>query len=81
LVVLVENFGVFSADGDSSDALGYDTDIFWDTNGDVYATWSGNNNAIDKIYSTPFHFTPAKYEADGLKVSTRTKSTLPPGLL
>ncbi|KAF7361476.1 hypothetical protein MSAN_01180900 [Mycena sanguinolenta] len=33
------------------DALGYDTDIFWDTNGDVYATWSGNNNAIDKIYS------------------------------
>jgi beta-xylosidase len=67
LVVLVENFGVFSADGDSSDALGYDTDIFWDTNGDVYATWSGNNNAIDKIYSTSFHFNPAKYEADRLK--------------
>ncbi|KAF7328798.1 Non-reducing end alpha-L-arabinofuranosidase BoGH43B [Mycena venus] len=33
------------------DALGYDTDLFWDTNGDVYATWSGNNNAVDKIYS------------------------------
>ncbi|KAJ7280036.1 glycoside hydrolase family 43 protein [Mycena rebaudengoi] len=33
------------------DALGYDADIFWDTNGDVYNTWSGINNAIDKIYS------------------------------
>ncbi|KAJ7074786.1 glycoside hydrolase family 43 protein [Mycena amicta] len=33
------------------DNLGYDTDIFWDTNGDVYATWSGNNNAVEKIYS------------------------------
>ncbi|KAJ7688997.1 glycosyl hydrolase [Mycena rosella] len=33
------------------DALGYDTDIFWDTNGDVYSTWSGINNAVDKIYT------------------------------
>ncbi|KAK7039419.1 glycosyl hydrolase [Favolaschia claudopus] len=33
------------------DALGYDTDLFWDTNGDVYATWAGINNAVDKIYS------------------------------
>ncbi|KAF9482404.1 hypothetical protein BDN70DRAFT_853440 [Pholiota conissans] len=33
------------------DALGYDTDLFWDTNGDVYCTWSGINNAVDKIYS------------------------------
>ncbi|KAJ7621604.1 glycoside hydrolase family 43 protein [Mycena polygramma] len=33
------------------DALGYDTDLFWDTNGDVYATWSGINDAVDKIYS------------------------------
>ncbi|KAF9074463.1 glycosyl hydrolase [Rhodocollybia butyracea] len=33
------------------DALGYDADLFWDTNGDVYNTWSGINNAIDKIYS------------------------------
>ncbi|KAJ3776089.1 glycoside hydrolase family 43 protein [Lentinula raphanica] len=32
------------------DALGYDADLFWDTNGDVYNTWSGINNAIDKIY-------------------------------
>ncbi|KIK56070.1 glycoside hydrolase family 43 protein [Collybiopsis luxurians FD-317 M1] len=31
-------------------ALGYDPDLFWDTNGDVYNTWSGNNNPIDKIY-------------------------------
>ncbi|KAJ6632465.1 glycosyl hydrolase [Mycena sp. CBHHK59/15] len=33
------------------DALGYDTDLFWDTNGDVYSTWSGISNAVDKIYS------------------------------
>ncbi|KAJ7139975.1 glycoside hydrolase family 43 protein [Mycena crocata] len=33
------------------DALGYDPDLFWDTNGDVYNTWSGINNAVDKIYS------------------------------
>ncbi|TFK38334.1 glycosyl hydrolase [Crucibulum laeve] len=33
------------------DSLGYDTDLFWDINGDVYCTWSGINNAIDKIYS------------------------------
>ncbi|KAJ7711985.1 glycoside hydrolase family 43 protein [Mycena metata] len=33
------------------DNLGYDTDIFWDVDGDVYATWSGINDAIDKIYS------------------------------
>ncbi|KAJ7226921.1 glycoside hydrolase family 43 protein [Mycena pura] len=33
------------------DNLGYDTDIFWDTNGDVYATWSGINDAVDKIFS------------------------------
>ncbi|KAG6852887.1 hypothetical protein C0991_008372 [Blastosporella zonata] len=32
------------------DSLGYDADLFWDTNGDVYSTWSGINNAIDKIY-------------------------------
>ncbi|KAF8824495.1 hypothetical protein HHX47_DHR8000337 [Lentinula edodes] len=32
------------------DALGYDADLFWDINGDVYNTWSGINNAIDKIY-------------------------------
>ncbi|KAG6810106.1 hypothetical protein H0H92_013268 [Tricholoma furcatifolium] len=32
------------------DSLGYDADLFWDTNGDVYQTWSGINNAIDKIY-------------------------------
>ncbi|KAF9467557.1 glycoside hydrolase family 43 protein [Collybia nuda] len=32
------------------DSLGYDADLFWDTNGDVYSTWSGNNNAIEKIY-------------------------------
>ncbi|KAL0948330.1 hypothetical protein HGRIS_010917 [Hohenbuehelia grisea] len=32
------------------DALGYDADLFWDTNGDVYNTWSGINNAVDKIY-------------------------------
>ncbi|KAJ3569571.1 hypothetical protein NP233_g4968 [Leucocoprinus birnbaumii] len=33
------------------DSLGYDSDIFWDTNGDVYLTWSGINNNHDKIYS------------------------------
>lgn len=33
------------------DSLGYDADIFWDTNGDVYLTWSGINNNHDKIYS------------------------------
>ncbi|KAK0486565.1 glycoside hydrolase family 43 protein [Armillaria novae-zelandiae] len=32
------------------DFLGYDADLFWDTNGDVYATWTGINNAVDKIY-------------------------------
>ncbi|KAG5352016.1 hypothetical protein C0989_004212 [Termitomyces sp. Mn162] len=32
------------------DALGYDSDLFWDVNGDVYLTWSGIDNAIDKIY-------------------------------
>ncbi|KAF4565402.1 hypothetical protein EYR36_001973 [Pleurotus pulmonarius] len=32
------------------DALGYDADLFWDVNGDVYNTWSGINNAVDKIY-------------------------------
>ncbi|GLB42704.1 putative glycosyl hydrolase 43 family protein [Lyophyllum shimeji] len=32
------------------DSLGYDADLFWDTNGDVYCTWSGINNAVDKIY-------------------------------
>ncbi|EEB87762.1 hypothetical protein MPER_14756, partial [Moniliophthora perniciosa FA553] len=32
------------------DYLGYDADLFWDTNGDVYATWAGINNAQDKIY-------------------------------
>ncbi|KAF8170379.1 glycosyl hydrolase [Pholiota molesta] len=31
------------------DALGYDTDLFWDTNGDVYCTWSGINNASTKF--------------------------------
>ncbi|KAJ7186986.1 glycoside hydrolase family 43 protein [Mycena filopes] len=33
------------------DNLGYDTDIFWDGDGSVYATWSGISNAVDKIYS------------------------------
>ncbi|KXN83251.1 Beta-xylosidase [Leucoagaricus sp. SymC.cos] len=33
------------------DSLGYDVDLFWDTNGDVYLTWSGINNNHDKIYS------------------------------
>ncbi|KAF5311819.1 hypothetical protein D9619_003596 [Psilocybe cf. subviscida] len=33
------------------DSLGYDANLFWDTNGDVYSTWSGINNAVDKIYS------------------------------
>ncbi|KAF9449222.1 glycoside hydrolase family 43 protein [Macrolepiota fuliginosa MF-IS2] len=33
------------------DSLGYDADLFWDTNGDVYLTWSGINNNHDKIYS------------------------------
>ncbi|KAF7760758.1 CAZyme family GH43 [Agaricus bisporus var. burnettii] len=33
------------------DSLGYDGDLFWDTNGDVYLTWSGINNNEDKIYS------------------------------
>ncbi|KAF8907976.1 glycosyl hydrolase [Mucidula mucida] len=32
------------------DFLGYDSDLFWDTNGDVYCTWAGINNAADKIY-------------------------------
>ncbi|KAF8057563.1 glycoside hydrolase family 43 protein [Lyophyllum atratum] len=32
------------------DSLGYDADLFWDKNGDVYCTWSGINNSIDKIY-------------------------------
>ncbi|KAF9039529.1 hypothetical protein BDZ89DRAFT_1060972 [Hymenopellis radicata] len=32
------------------DFLGYDSDLFWDTNGDVYCTWCGINNAVDKIY-------------------------------
>ncbi|THU98676.1 hypothetical protein K435DRAFT_720469 [Dendrothele bispora CBS 962.96] len=32
------------------DFLGYDADLFWDVNDDVYVTWSGINNAIDKIY-------------------------------
>ncbi|ESK91370.1 glycosyl hydrolase [Moniliophthora roreri MCA 2997] len=32
------------------DHLGYDADLFWDTNGDVYATWAGIDNAQDKIY-------------------------------
>ncbi|KAJ7591517.1 glycoside hydrolase family 43 protein [Mycena floridula] len=33
------------------DALGYDADLFWDDNGDVYNTWSGINNPVSKIYS------------------------------
>ncbi|KAF9267110.1 hypothetical protein L218DRAFT_920869 [Marasmius fiardii PR-910] len=32
------------------DSLGYDLDLFFDPSGDVYASWSGNNNAKDKIY-------------------------------
>ncbi|EIN09968.1 glycoside hydrolase family 43 protein [Punctularia strigosozonata HHB-11173 SS5] len=32
------------------DSLGYDNDLFWDTNGDVYNTWSGINNAVQNIY-------------------------------
>lgn len=50
------------------DALGYDAELFWDSNGDVrpvtfynvsksdfflqqvYNTWCGINNAVDKIY-------------------------------
>lgn len=48
------------------DFLGYDADLFWDANGDVrayyalsdklkiisqvYATWTGINNSVDKIY-------------------------------
>ncbi|KAF5371570.1 hypothetical protein D9758_003442 [Tetrapyrgos nigripes] len=32
------------------DFLGYDADLFWDVNDDVYVTWTGINNAIDKIY-------------------------------
>ncbi|KAE9389908.1 hypothetical protein BT96DRAFT_1002778 [Gymnopus androsaceus JB14] len=32
------------------DAEGYDADLFWDSNGDVYNTWTGINDAIDKIY-------------------------------
>ncbi|KAG6907505.1 hypothetical protein DXG01_008649 [Tephrocybe rancida] len=32
------------------DSLGYDADLFWDKNGDVYSTWCGINNAINKIY-------------------------------
>ena len=36
------------------DATGYDADLFFDTNGDVYNTWSGNNNEIDKIYGLFF---------------------------
>ncbi|KAK7435711.1 hypothetical protein VKT23_019543 [Stygiomarasmius scandens] len=32
------------------DFLGYDVDLFWDLNDDVYVTWSGINNATDKIY-------------------------------
>ncbi|PFH49178.1 glycoside hydrolase family 43 protein [Amanita thiersii Skay4041] len=33
------------------DALGYDVDLFWDVNGDVYCTWSGINDSVDQIYS------------------------------
>ncbi|EJD49091.1 hypothetical protein AURDEDRAFT_143927 [Auricularia subglabra TFB-10046 SS5] len=32
------------------DSLGYDLDLFWDHNGDVYATWSGISNSVDRIY-------------------------------
>ncbi|KAL1676504.1 glycosyl hydrolase [Schizophyllum commune] len=32
------------------DSLGYDADLFFDQNGDVYNTWCGINNAVDKIY-------------------------------
>ncbi|KAF8909884.1 glycosyl hydrolase [Mucidula mucida] len=32
------------------DSLGYDPDLFWDTNGDVYYTWAGINNAVENIY-------------------------------
>ncbi|KAH8831746.1 glycoside hydrolase family 43 protein [Flagelloscypha sp. PMI_526] len=32
------------------DSLGYDAELFWDTNGDVYSTWCGINNAQEKIY-------------------------------
>ncbi|KIY71095.1 glycoside hydrolase family 43 protein [Cylindrobasidium torrendii FP15055 ss-10] len=32
------------------DSLGYDPDLFWDDNGDVYSTWCGINDPIDKIY-------------------------------
>jgi beta-xylosidase len=32
------------------DSLGYDAELFWDVNGDVYNTWSGINNAVDRIY-------------------------------
>ncbi|KAF7305431.1 Non-reducing end alpha-L-arabinofuranosidase BoGH43B [Mycena chlorophos] len=33
------------------DNLGYDQGVFWDPSGDVYAVWSGINNAVEKIYS------------------------------
>ncbi|KAH0580594.1 hypothetical protein H2248_002086 [Termitomyces sp. 'cryptogamus'] len=43
-------FGVILFTLVGPDALGYDSDLFWDVNGDVYLTWSGINNAIDKFY-------------------------------
>lgn len=32
------------------DSLGYDPDLFWDDNGDVYSTWAGINHAKEKIH-------------------------------
>ncbi|KAF8972582.1 glycosyl hydrolase [Flammula alnicola] len=40
----VKTTDIFANDWNS---LGYDVDLFWD----VYCTWSGINNAVDKIYS------------------------------
>ncbi|KAF9017501.1 hypothetical protein BDZ89DRAFT_1045061 [Hymenopellis radicata] len=35
------------------DSLGYDPDLFWDTNGDVYYTWAGINNALQSGPKVP----------------------------
>lgn len=32
------------------DSLGFDPDLFWDTNGDVYNSWAGINNNKEKIW-------------------------------
>ncbi|KAH7097467.1 glycosyl hydrolase [Auriculariales sp. MPI-PUGE-AT-0066] len=43
-------FGGEWSDPTYIDGVGYDLDLFFDNNGDVYATWCGINNFAQKIY-------------------------------